>query len=53
MTTQVSECGQLGEAVAALATLERKIEEVTSQLIADQLQRLAEAERKATGWSRS
>jgi hemolysin D len=45
-TTQVSEQGQLAEAIASLATIERKIEEVTSQFIADQAQKLADSERR-------
>jgi hemolysin D len=44
VTTQVSERGQLAEAIVSVATLERKIEEVTSQFIADQMQKLADAE---------
>jgi hemolysin D len=47
VTTQVSERGQLAEALASLTTLERKIEEAASQFVADQMQKLAEAERKA------
>jgi membrane fusion protein, hemolysin D len=47
VTTQVSERGQLAEAIASVTTLERKIEEVTSQFIADQMQKLAEGERRA------
>jgi hemolysin D len=47
VTTQVSERGQLAEAIASVTTLERKIEEVSSQFIADQIQKLAEGERRA------
>jgi hemolysin D len=47
VTTQVSERGQLAEAVASLITIDRKLEETASQFIADQTQKLAEAERKA------
>jgi hemolysin D len=46
-TTQVSERGQLAEALASLVTLERKLDEVVTQFIADHMQKLAEAERKA------
>ena len=46
-TTQVSERGQLAEALASLVTLERKLDEVATQFIADHMQKLAEAERKA------
>jgi membrane fusion protein, hemolysin D len=46
-TTQVSERGQLAEALASLITLERKLDETVTQFIADQMQKLAEAERKA------
>jgi hemolysin D len=47
VTTQVSERGQLAEAIASVATLERKIEEVATQFVADQMQKLADAERRA------
>jgi hemolysin D len=46
VTTQVGEQGQLAEIEATLKKLERKIEETTSQFIAEQTQKLAEAERK-------
>jgi len=46
VTTQVGEQGQLRESKAALAATEKKIEEAVSQFIADQTQKLAEAERK-------
>jgi membrane fusion protein, hemolysin D len=46
-TTQVSERGQLAEALASLVTLERKLDEVVTQFIADHMQKFAEAERKA------
>lgn len=46
-TTQIGERGQLAEAVASLGTIERKLEEVASQFITDQTQKLADAERKA------
>ena len=45
-TTQVSERGQLAEALASLVTLERKLDEAVTQFVADQMQKLAEAERK-------
>lgn len=47
LTAQAGEKGQLLETEAALITIDRKIEETTSQFIADQSQKLAEAERKA------
>ncbi len=47
MITQATERGQLVETEASLKTIERKLEEVASQFIADQTQKLAEAERKA------
>ena len=47
VTTQAGEKGQLVENEAALVTLERKLEETTTQFIADQTQKLAESERKA------
>ncbi len=47
VTTQVTEQGQLGEVEAALNTLDRKLEETTSQFIADQMQKLEDAERRA------
>jgi membrane fusion protein, hemolysin D len=46
VTTQVGEQGQLRESSAALAATEKKIAESVSQFIADQTQKLAEAERK-------
>ena len=47
VTTQAGEKGQLLENEAALVTLERKLEEATTQFIADQTQKLADIERKA------
>lgn len=47
VTTQISERGQLAEAMASLVTIDRKLEETATQFIADQTQKLAEAERKA------
>jgi hemolysin D len=47
VTAQVGEKGQLVENEAALFTLERKLEEATTQFIADQTQKLADIERKA------
>ena len=47
VTTQVSEDGQLAETRAQIKTVERKIEETASTFVADQSQKLAEAERKA------
>lgn len=47
VTTQVSEQGQLVEAEAQIKTIDRKMEEALSQFVADQSQKLAEAERKA------
>jgi hemolysin D len=47
VTTQAGEKGQLVENQAALITLERKLEEATTQFIADQTQKLADSERKA------
>ena len=46
VTTQVGEKGQLRESTAALAATEKKIAETISQFIADQTQKLVEAERK-------
>jgi hemolysin D len=46
VTTQVGEQGQLRESSAALDATEKKIAETVSQFIADQTQKLAEAERK-------
>ena len=46
-TTQVGDKGQLAEAEASLATLDRRLEETTFQFVADQTQKLAEAERQA------
>ncbi len=45
-TTLAGEKGQLLETGAGMHSLERKMEEVTAQFIADQSQKLAEAERK-------
>ena len=47
ITAQVGEKGQLLENEAALVTLERKLEEIAAQFIADQSQKLADIERKA------
>ena len=47
VTAQADEKGQLAESEAALTTLGRKLEEITAQFIADQSQKLADAERKA------
>jgi hemolysin D len=47
VTAQADERGQLAESEAALTTLGRKLEEITAQFIADQSQKLADAERKA------
>ena len=46
VTTQVGEQGQLKESLAALEATEKKIAETVSRFIADQTQKLAEAERK-------
>lgn len=46
-TTQAGEQGQLAENEAALLTLERKLEEISAQFVADQTQKLADALRKA------
>ncbi len=46
MTTQVGEKGQLRESTAALEATEKKMAETVAQFIADQTQKLAEAERK-------
>ena len=46
VTTQVSEDGQLNETQAQIKTVERKIDETASAFVADQSQKLAEAERK-------
>jgi hemolysin D len=46
VTTLVGEQGQLHESTAALEATEKKIVETRSQFIADQTQKLAEAERK-------
>lgn len=47
ITQLVTDKGQLIEAEAQLVTLDAKLEETKRQFIADQLQKLAEAERKA------
>jgi membrane fusion protein, hemolysin D len=47
LTTQVGEEGQLRETSAAIETAERKLAEAVVQFIADQTQKLAEAERKS------
>jgi hemolysin D len=46
LTTDTDERGQLLEAGAAMASLDRKIDQAVSQFIADQSQKLAEAEHK-------
>jgi hemolysin D len=46
-TIQAGEQGQLAESEAAILTLDRKLEEITAQFVADQTQKLAEALRKA------
>jgi hemolysin D len=46
-TTQVGERGQLAETEASLTTTTRKLEETTAQFIADQTQKLADAEDRA------
>ena len=47
VTAQAGEKGQLVENQAALFTLQRKLEEATTQFIAEQTQKLADIERKA------
>ncbi len=47
VTTQISEQGQLTETEAAIRTVESKIDEIISQFVADQSQKMAEAQRKA------
>ena len=42
-TIQAGEQGQLAESEAAILTLDRKLEEITAQFVADQSQKLAEA----------
>jgi hemolysin D len=46
VTTQVGEQGQLRESTAALEATEKKMVETVAQFVADQAQKLAEAERK-------
>src|SRR6185437_16792481 len=46
LTTDTDERGQIIEAEAAMASLDRKIEQAVTQFIADQAQKLAEAEHK-------
>jgi hemolysin D len=46
VTTQVGERGQLAETTASLTTIARKLDEVTTQFISDQSQKLVEAQRK-------
>jgi hemolysin D len=46
VTAQVGDQGQLGEVEASLTTLDRKLEETTSQFIADQTQKLEDANRR-------
>ncbi len=45
-TAQASEQGQLRETVAAMETARRKFSEIVAQFVADQTQKLVEAERK-------
>jgi hemolysin D len=47
LTAQIGDQGQLGEVEAALLTIDRKLEETVSQFIADQTEKLGEAERRA------
>ncbi len=47
LTAQAGEKGQLLENEGAIATLDRKLDETTTQFIADQTQKLADIERKA------
>jgi hemolysin D len=47
LTTQAGEKGQIEENEAALLTLDRKLEEISAQFLADQTQKLAEVLRKA------
>jgi hemolysin D len=47
VTTQIGDQGQLGEVEASLATLDRKLQEITAQFVADQTQRLEDADRRA------
>lgn len=44
---QIGDQGQLGEVEASLATLDRKLEESTAQFVADQTQKLEDADRRA------
>jgi hemolysin D len=46
VTTQIGEKGQLRESTAALEATEKKMAESVAQFVADQTQKLAEAERK-------
>ncbi len=46
-TIQAGEQGQFAESEAAILTLDRKLEEITTQFVADQTQKLAETQRKA------
>src|SRR5215831_14269791 len=46
VTSQIGEQGQLRESSAVLETIEKKMGETVAQFIADQSQKLAEAERK-------
>jgi hemolysin D len=47
VTAQISDQGQSGEVEASMLTLDRKLEETTAQFIADQTQKLEEADRRA------
>lgn len=46
-TAQIGDQGQLGEVEASLLTLDRRLEETLTQFIADQTQKLEEADRRA------
>jgi membrane fusion protein, hemolysin D len=46
VTAQVSDQGELEEVEAALTTLDRKLEETTAQFVADQTQKLEDANRR-------
>jgi hemolysin D len=46
ITAQTADQGQLGEVEASLTTIDRKLEETTAQFIADQMQKLEDANRR-------
>lgn len=46
LTTEIGERGQLVETDAAIVSLQRKLEQTVTQFVADQVQKLLEAERK-------